>query len=48
MGLILLEASTRSDIPLAIGALTFIGVLALLAHFAADIVYAFLDPRIRY
>jgi len=48
MGLILLEASTRSDIPLAIGALTFIGVMALLAHFAADIVYAFLDPRIRY
>lgn len=48
MGLILLEASTRSDIPLAIGALTFVGVLALVAHFVADITYAFLDPRIRY
>ena len=48
MGLTLLEAATRSDIPLAIGALTFTGVLALLAHLFADVAYAFLDPRIRY
>lgn len=48
MGLTLLEAATRHDVPLAIGALTFVGVLALLAHLVADITYAFLDPRIRY
>lgn len=48
MGLTLLDAATSHDIPLAIGALTFTGVLALLAHLAADILYAFLDPRIRY
>lgn len=48
MGLVLLEAATGNDIPLAIGALTFTGVLALFAHFIADILYAFLDPRIRY
>lgn len=48
MGLILLDASIRSDIPLAIGALTFVGVLALVAHFVVDVLYAFLDPRIRY
>jgi peptide/nickel transport system permease protein len=48
MGLTLLEAVQYEDIPLAMGALTFVGVLALLAHLVADIAYAFMDPRIRY
>jgi len=48
MGLTLLSAATSNDIPLAIGALTFTGVMALVAHMLADVVYAFLDPRIRY
>jgi peptide/nickel transport system permease protein len=48
MGLTLLDAVTEEDIPLAIGALVFTGVLALTAHLVADILYAFLDPRIRY
>ncbi|MGD2156772.1 MAG: ABC transporter permease [Anaerolineales bacterium] len=48
MGLTLLEAVQNEDIPLAMGALTFVGVLALLAHLFADVAYAFLDPRIRY
>jgi peptide/nickel transport system permease protein len=48
MGLTLLEAVKNEDIPLAMGALTFVGVLALVAHLVADIAYAFLDPRIRY
>ncbi len=48
MGLTLLEAVQNEDIPLAMGALTFVGILALLAHLVADIAYAFLDPRIRY
>ena len=48
MGLTLLEAVQNEDIPLAMGALTFVGVLALFAHLVADIAYAFLDPRIRY
>lgn len=48
MGLTLIEAVTVKDIPLAIGALVFTGVLALTAHLVADVLYAYLDPRIRY
>jgi peptide/nickel transport system permease protein len=48
MGLTLLQAVANEDIPLAMGALSFIGILALLAHLVADVMYAFLDPRIRY
>jgi peptide/nickel transport system permease protein len=48
MGLTLLKAVQNEDIPLAMGALSVIGILALIAHLAADVMYAFLDPRIRY
>ena len=47
MGQLILEAVTREDIPLAMASFSFIGILALIAHFIADISYAFLDPRIR-
>lgn len=48
MGLTLLNAVANEDIPLAMGALSIIGILALVAHLVADVMYAFLDPRIRY
>ncbi len=48
MGLTLLQAVSVEDIPLAMGTLSFVGVLALTAHLIADVAYAFLDPRIRY
>jgi peptide/nickel transport system permease protein len=48
MGELLLGAVLVNDIPLAIGALSLIGALALIAHIVVDIVYVFLDPRIRY
>ncbi len=48
MGLTLLSAVTQEDIPLAMGAFSFTGILALLAHLVADVLYAYLDPRIRY
>ncbi|HEY42809.1 MAG TPA: ABC transporter permease [Anaerolineae bacterium] len=48
MGLTLLQAVQNEDIPLAMGAMTCVGVLALFAHLFADVTYAFLDPRIRY
>jgi peptide/nickel transport system permease protein len=48
VGLTLLSASQAADIPLALGALTVIGVLTLISHLVADIGYAFIDPRIRY
>jgi len=48
MGRTLLEAAQTQDIPMVIGGLLFTGILALAGHLAADILYAFLDPRIRY
>ena len=48
IGAAFLQAATTQDIPLIMGVLVFIGMLAMLAHLAADILYAFLDPRIRY
>ena len=47
MGQLILEAVTREDIPLAMASFSFFGILALIAHFIADVSYAFLDPRIR-
>jgi len=47
MGRTLLTAALAEDIPLVIGAFTFIAILALLAHMVVDILYMFLDPRIR-
>lgn len=48
MGAAFLEAAQTQDVPLVMGTLVIIGLLAMLAHLAADILYAFLDPRIRY
>lgn len=48
MGMTLLQAVRSEDLPLAMGAFVFIGIFALLAHLVADILYAYLDPRIRY
>jgi peptide/nickel transport system permease protein len=48
IGLSLLQSSTTGDIPMALGALTIIGMLVLASHLVADIGYAFLDPRIRF
>ncbi|MBM3145546.1 MAG: ABC transporter permease subunit [Chloroflexi bacterium] len=48
MGLTLLTAAQTQDVPMVIGALVFTGVLALTGHLVADVLYAFLDPRIRY
>lgn len=48
MGLTLLKAAETNDIPMVIGALVFTGTLALTGHLIADVVYALIDPRIRY
>jgi peptide/nickel transport system permease protein len=48
MGLTLLEAAVVQDIPMVIGALVFTGFMALTAHLIADVLYAVLDPRLRY
>lgn len=48
IGLLLFNAVVLEDIPLAMGTLSIIGVLTLLGHLTADILYMYLDPRIRY
>ena len=48
MGQTLVAAASTEDLPLAVGAFVFVGVFVLLAHLAADVLYAYLDPRIRY
>ncbi len=48
IGLTLLQAVSSEDYPLAVGAYTFLGFIALVAHYIADISYAVLDPRISY
>ena len=48
MGQTLIAAATTEDLPLAVGAFVFVGIFVLLAHLAADVLYVYLDPRIRY
>lgn len=48
IGLTLLQAVTEEDMPLATGTFVFTGFFALVAHLVADVLYAYLDPRIRY
>ena len=48
LGQTLLNSALVADIPVALGALTVVGVMVLIAHLVADIGYAFIDPRIRY
>jgi peptide/nickel transport system permease protein len=43
----LLDATLTEDIPLATGTLGVIGILALIGHIVSDVLYMYLDPRIR-
>ena len=47
-GMTLLQAVRSEDLPLVMGAMVFIGLFALLAHVIVDVLYVYLDPRIRY
>ena len=47
-GLTLLQAVRTEDLPLVMGAMLFIGLFSLLAHVIVDVLYVWLDPRIRY
>ncbi|GIS05176.1 MAG: hypothetical protein CM15mP108_2800 [Gammaproteobacteria bacterium] len=42
MGQLILDSVLREDIPVAMATFSFIGITALIAHFIADISYAFL------
>lgn len=47
VGQLFLESIDRNDVPLTVGILVWVGILALVAHLVADILYMYLDPRIR-
>lgn len=47
MGEILISSVLSEDIPVAVGAFSFIGIMALIGHFVVDVFYGVLDPRIR-
>ena len=47
-GMTLLSAVRTEDLPLVMGSILFIGIFSLLAHAIVDVLYVFLDPRIRY
>ena len=47
MGEVLFTSVIDQDLPLSIAAFSFVGVLAMVGHLAVDILYVFLDPRIR-
>lgn len=48
LGLTYLEAVPQQDFPLAMGCLTFTGILVLPLPLVVDVLDAFLDPRISY
>jgi len=48
IGLTLLNSVVGNDYPLAVGAFVFTGIFALIAHLVSDVLYAYLDPRIKY
>ena len=48
MGRLFWDAATRSDYPVLMGILTVSSTLIVLANLFADVLYGYLDPRIRY
>ena len=48
MGRLFWDAATRSDYPVLMGILTVSSALIILANLLADVVYGYLDPRIRF
>ena len=48
IGTTLIAAVGSLDIPTAVGVLVFTGALTLIGHLFVDVMFAYLDPRIRY
>ena len=48
MGRLFWDAATRFDYPVLMGILTVSSALIIFANLAADVVYGYLDPRIRF
>lgn len=47
-GEIIFNAIEYQDIPVLLGILSVVGILALIAHILLDVLYTYLDPRVRY
>lgn len=48
LGRELIFAVTNNDYPLALASFLFISIVVLVANFIVDILYTWLDPRIKY
>ncbi len=48
IGLLAVDAITSSDLPIILGTTVFAAFFVILANLVVDIVYAVLDPRVRY
>jgi peptide/nickel transport system permease protein len=48
VGSLLLESTNSRDYPMLMGIFLIMAVTAVLANLVTDVIYAFLDPRIRY
>ncbi|WP_313153157.1 ABC transporter permease, partial [Lacrimispora sp.] len=47
LGRLMVEAIKSKDIPLVLGSVIFLAVMFTVVNLAVDIVYAFVDPRIK-
>jgi peptide/nickel transport system permease protein len=48
MGRLFLDSAFKTDYPMLMALLMITTILIVLFNLLADVVYAFLDPRIRY
>jgi peptide/nickel transport system permease protein len=48
MGRLFWEAAERVDIPILMALLMFVSVLTVLSSIVTDVLYAAVDPRIRF
>ncbi|HID15268.1 MAG TPA: ABC transporter permease subunit, partial [Candidatus Atribacteria bacterium] len=48
IGRLLIESIMTRDLPMVQGCVLFIALLFSLVNFFVDIIYSFIDPRIRY
>ena len=48
LGLVLVNAISNRDLPLVQGALLLVSAVCVLLNLLTDLLYGFLDPRIRY
>jgi peptide/nickel transport system permease protein len=47
LGRLMVDSITRKDIPMVLGAVIFMAVTFSLVNLLVDIIYAFVDPRIK-